>query len=282
MSPTQISLGKFKVTGLRDGFFYLDGGAVFGVVPKVLWERKYRADQENRIKLGLNSLLIETGEQVILIDTGIGPDINRKLASFYGIEQSGALPSEIVKLGYKTSDIDYVINSHLHFDHCGGNTWKQANGEFIPVFENAQYIVQQIEWENAVAPVSRDRPSYLSQYFLPLQENDQLILVDGAKEIIPGIKVMPAPGHTAGHQCIKLSSEGEVLFFLGDMVPTSAHIGMPYVMSYDLYPVDTVKSKELYYQKIVTGNWQVAFNHDPDFYFGRIEQQAGKYIFLSI
>lgn len=282
MSATQITLGKFMLTGLRDGFFYLDGGAVFGVVPKVLWEKKYPADQENRIKLGLNSLLIETGEKKILIDTGVGPDINRKLAAFYGIDKSGLLPAELAKLGYKTGDIDYVINTHLHFDHCGGNTRKQADGEYKPVFENARYIVQQIEWDNAIAPVSRDRPSYLSQYFVPLRDSGQLTLVSGTAEIFPGIEVMPAPGHTAGHLCIKISSEREVVIFLGDMVPTSAHVGMPYVMSYDLYPVDTVKSKELYYEKIVTRNWLVAFNHDPDHFFGRITEQAGKFVFQSL
>jgi glyoxylase-like metal-dependent hydrolase (beta-lactamase superfamily II) len=282
MTTEKLSLGSFIIHALRDGFFSLDGGAMFGVVPKVLWERLIPSDKQNRIKMGLNSVLVQTEEDVVLIETGIGTLLKKKYYEFYSVERDPGLISELAALGIKPEDIDYVINTHLHFDHCGNNTFRADSGEIMPTFPNARYVIQKGEWETALNPSLRDRPSYLSDLFLPLEKAGVLQLVEGDIRVIDGIEVLHAPGHTAHHQCVKISSHGENILFLGDMVPTSAHVNLPYVMSYDLYPVQTIKTREKIYKNIIEGDWLVAFNHDPEHFFGRIEKSDEKYIFNAL
>ena len=277
MTSEHLALGTFHVHGLRDGFFWLDGGSMFGVVPKVLWRNIYPADQDNRIRLGLNSLLIDTGRERLLVDTGIGPDLNKRLAEFYSVEREPGLMGELKALGFGGEDIDYVINTHLHFDHCGGNTFRSAEGRFVPSFPKATYVIQKCEWDAGLNPSGRDRPSYLDEYFAPLAEHGQVELVEGNREIVPGVEVVLAEGHTACHQCVRVSSEDKTLFFLGDMVPTSGHVGLPYIMSYDLFPQTTMETKERFLKQAIDEDWIVAFNHDPDIYFGRICIDKGKF-----
>ena len=176
MSLNRLSFGKFKIYGLRDGFFYLDGGAMFGVIPKALWKKKYPADKENRIKLGLNSLLIDTGRSLVLVETGAGADLKQKMVEYYSLERETGLIEELGNVGVGVDDIDYVINTHLHFDHCGGNTVKKESEEFAPVYSQAKYIIQKVEWKTALNPSARDKPSYLPQYFEPLKKNGLLQL----------------------------------------------------------------------------------------------------------
>jgi len=282
MSLNYLSLGKFKIYGLRDGFFYLDGGAMFGVVPKVLWQKKYPADKENRIKLGLNSLLIDTGRSLVLVETGIGADLKQKLVEYYSLEREPGLIKALENMGVGVDDIDYVINTHLHFDHCGGNTAKKDSGEFVPVYSQAKYIIQKIEWKTALNPSARDKPSYLPQYFEPLKENGLLQLEDGISDVTKGVEVIPVSGHTAGHQCVKIYAEDQVVFFFGDLIPTSAHVNLPYIMSYDLYPIETLKNKDIYLKQAVEEEWIIALNHDPDYIFGRVATKKGKYIFIPL
>lgn len=282
MTLSSLTLGPLKIHGLRDGFFYLDGGAMFGVVPKVLWQKLFIPDTENRIKLGLNSLLIDSGEKRVLVDTGMGESLKPKLVSYYSPERNPDLIGSLRQLGFDPEDIDFVINTHLHFDHCGGNTRENAEGEFVATFPNAVYVIQKCEWENGLNPSARDKPSYIPSTFLPLQSQEKLWLVEGEAEIIPGIEVVMATGHTSCHQCVRITSNGETVFFLGDMIPTSAHIGLPYIMSYDLYPVLTLKNKERYLEQAVQENWIVAFNHDPDHYFGRIVKVDEKFTFQPL
>jgi len=282
MTIEKLILGSFTIHALRDGFFSLDGGAMFGVVPKVLWKKLIPSDKENRIRLGLNSLLVQTDKALILVETGIGTLIKKKYFEFYSVERDPGLVGEMDKLGVKPEDIDFVINTHLHFDHCGNNTYRNESGEIVPAFPNARYIIQKGEWETALNPSLRDKPSYLSDLFSPLEKAGVLQLVEGDTSIIEGINVMLTPGHTAHHQCVKIGSEGETILFLGDIVPTSAHINLPYVMSYDLYPVQTITTREKIYKKIIEDDWLVAFNHDPEHYFGRIEKTDNKYTFRII
>ncbi len=279
MTLDSFTLGQFHIHGLRDGFFCLDGGSMFGVVPKTLWEKKYPADKNNRIRLGLNSILIRTGESNILVETGIGTHLDSKYNDLYSLEIQPGLVGALNDTGLKCEDIDYVINTHLHFDHCGGNTVINSSTEIVPTFPRAKYIVQKGEWESACHPTPRDKPSYLEKYFRPLAEHNQLHLVEGDTQIIEGIEVLLTPGHTAFHQCVKIVSEGQVLFFLGDMVPTSGHVGLPYVMSYDLFPIETMQNKEKFYKQALEANWIMAFNHDPEFFFGKIEIKDDKYLF---
>ena len=281
MTVDKISLGKFSIYGIRDGYFYLDGGAMFGVVPKVLWEKIYAPDDENRIKMGLNSLLIQTEKALVLVETGIGPGLDPKFSKFYSVERKPGLLEEIKILGFDPEDIGYVINTHLHFDHCGGNTVQNQEGEWIPTFPNAQYIVQKGEWEYALQPCYRDKPSYMPQNFVPLKEQGFLRLVEGDVPVTEGIEVLLASGHTSHHQCVKISSGDEVLLFLGDLVPMSAHVGLSYIMSYDLYPLETLANKKKYFDRAIAEDWILSFVHDAKIYFGRVEKKNEKYSLIN-
>lgn len=282
MTTDKISLGQFTIYGLRDGFFYLDGGSMFGVVPKVLWEKIYSPDDKNRIKMGLNSLLIQTHQALILVETGIGPELDPKLSQFYSVEQNPGLLGELESLGIRAEDIDIVINTHLHFDHCGGNTHRDEKGEFVPTFPRARYVIQKGEWDYALHPCYRDKPSYMTKNFVPLEKHGCLQLVEGDKEVIQGVEVVLASGHTSCHQCVKIASQGNVLFFLGDMVPMSGHVGLSYIMSYDLFPLDTLENKVRYFEQAMLEDWTVAFVHDPELFFGKIGKKREKYVFLNL
>jgi glyoxylase-like metal-dependent hydrolase (beta-lactamase superfamily II) len=282
MSSRHITLGSFQITGLRDGFFSLDGGAMFGVVPKTIWEKLIPADESNRIKLGLNSILIRAREKNVLVDTGIGNNLPDKYARFYSPQRSPGLVGELKKQNITPEDIDFVINTHLHFDHCGGNTVRNNQGEYQPAFPNAAYVIQKNEWDNANNPHGRDKPSYIEHLYSPLAAAKQLHLVDGKEEILPGITVLPAAGHTTGHQIVKAQSEGDALYFLGDLIPTGFHVHLPYIMSYDLYPVETFESKEIFLEQAAAKGWIAAFNHDPSHFFGRIMKKGGNFTYEPI
>ena len=282
MTIDRVSLGQFEIYGLRDGFFFLDGGAMFGVVPKTLWEKKFPADEKNRIKLALNSILIKTAKELILVETGIGDDLDPKFHDYYSVERKPGLVLSLEKLGYQVEDIDLVVNTHLHFDHCGGNTSKNEKGEDAPTFPKARYIIQKGEWEYALHPSQRDKASYLEQNFLPLEKHGLLQLVDGNKEISEGVEVIVVPGHTSRHQCLRISTGGKVCFFLGDLVPTSAHVGLSYIMSYDLFPQQTLENKRVYFEQAIEEDWILAFNHDPEHFFGKVKKVNNKYTFEAL
>jgi glyoxylase-like metal-dependent hydrolase (beta-lactamase superfamily II) len=282
MRIKELSLGEFRVFGLCDGHFSLDGGAMFGVVPKVLWEKKAPADPSNRIRLSLNSLLIQTPKALVLVETGIGTKSLQKFSDIYAISlEPGLLPS-LRQAGFQAEDIDYVINTHLHFDHCGGNTSLQEGRGILPAFPKAKYIIQEGEWNDALHPNERDKTSYLTENFLPLEKARQLSLIKGDAEILEGIEVVLTPGHTASHQSIKITSQGRVLFYLGDLVPSSAHIGLSYVMSYDLYPLETLKTKKKIYEQALAKDWTLAFVHDPVHYFGKVARVGQKFEFRAV
>lgn len=281
MTIDRILLGNFEINAFRDGFFYLDGGAMFGVVPKVLWEKKCIVDRKNRIRLGMNSMLVDTKEELILVETGMGAEIDPKFYDFYSVERKLGLIPSLRERGYRPEDIDYVINTHLHFDHCGGNIFRNEQGEFVPSFPRAKYIIQKGEWEYALQPSDRDKESYLSQNFLPLEKHGRAQLVDGDTEITQGVEVLLAPGHTSRHQCVKIRSEGKLLFYLGDLVPTSAHIGLSYVMSYDLFPLETIENKKKIFEQAIEEDWILFFTHDPHYFFGNVKKEKNKYRFQA-
>lgn len=282
MSLSFLNIGKIKITGLRDGYFYLDGGAMFGVVPKILWEKKFKPDEQNRIRLGLNTLLVETPQHNILIETGIGENLPQKFMKYYLVERNPGLMENIKrKAGLKPEDIDFVINTHLHFDHCGGNTIKK-NSKFTTAYPKAKYIIQKGEWNYALNPSPKDKPSYLEHNFLPLREESQLELVEGNNVICEGVEVVLVPGHTANHQCVKISDGDKTVFFMGDLVPTSGHISLSYIMSYDLFPLQTLESKRKYYRIAIEEDWIFAFNHDPDNFFGKVKEEKGKFIYSPL
>jgi glyoxylase-like metal-dependent hydrolase (beta-lactamase superfamily II) len=282
MTSDRLRLGDFDIRGLRDGYFYPDGGAMFGVVPKPLWEKKCPADSQNRIKLALNSILIQTPAALVLVETGIGPKLDEKLRSIYCIEQDIGLIGSLKGLGFAPEEVGFVINTHLHFDHCGGNTLQNEKGEVVPAFPQARYIIQRGEWEWANNPHERELGSYQTENFRPLADAGLLQLVEGDSPVTDGVEVMLAPGHTEHHQCVKVQSGGKTLVYLGDLVPTSAHIGLAYGMSYDLNPLENLERKRQFYERAIAGDWILSFVHDPVHYFGKVRKANQKYMFQPL
>ena len=256
-----MKLGDFELSVLSDGSFRLDGGQVFGVVPKVLWEKKVTADPRNRVPMGLNCLLVRTGNHNVLIETGIGDNFDAKFADIYDVRKPTSLLIEIEREGMRLEDIDIVINTHLHFDHCGWNTRRQSD-KVEPTFPRARYYVQKAEWEHALGPTERDRASYIQEFFLAGKAQTRFL--EGDREIVPGIRVEVTPGHNRDMQCVWIESQGEQACFISDLVPTRWHLPYPWIMSLDLYPLDTLGNKKRLLPQMVDRKTRVIFPHDPE------------------
>ena len=277
-----MQLGKLEVFTVSDGFFRLDGGAMFGIVPKLLWEKRIQPDENNRIQMGLWCLFIKSGEVNILINTGVGPDekYTERYRQIYHIQHPPALLTSLAKHNIKPENINIVVNTHLHFDHSGGNTKssKMPDGtiKYVPTFLNAKYVIQKTEWINATNATERTRASYQKENILPLEEHRQLELIDGDKEIAPGVKSIQSGGHTRGHQVIILESEGKKGIFWSDLMPTTAHLDLPYIMSYDLFPEETMNRKKKLVEQAVSENWLCFWEHDPKVNCGYIKRIDNK------
>jgi glyoxylase-like metal-dependent hydrolase (beta-lactamase superfamily II) len=272
-----IELGDIRVHVLSDGVFALDGGAMFGVVPRVMWEKTDPPDDRNRVTLALNVALIESGGKRILVDTGMGDKWGERERGIYGIDRSSSLPSGLASLGLRPEDIDIVINTHLHFDHAGGNT-RAHEGRVVPSFPKARYVVQLGEWEDATRPHERSRASYLEEDFVPLAEARQLQTVQGEVEIAPGVRVVPVGGHTAYHQMVVVEREGRTLAIPTDLVPTASHLPLPFIMGYDLFPVGTLEAKRRILARAVEERWSLLFYHDPRVPVATIRKQRDRYV----
>jgi len=258
-----MHIGNIEVQHLHGGNFFLDGGAMFGVVAKPLWEKKSLPDSRNRIRLAANSLVVRAHNKNILVETGNGTKWTRKLRDIYGIQEGAPLIDNLSSAGIRPDQIDLVINTHLHFDHAGGNT-KFVNDKAVPTFPNAQYIVQAAEIAHAANPTERDRASYFEENFLPMQQSGQWRAITHDSEILPGISAIRIPGHNADIQAIKISGGGKTIFFVADLFPTRHHLALPWIMAYDLYPLQTLETKRKWLKTIVKENWIVVFGHDPD------------------
>jgi len=274
-----MKLGKFEINVLHDGYFRLDGGAMFGVVPKVLWDRLEPADDFNRILLSVNPILVRTGEHTLLIDTGTGSKYSSRELEIYQIELPRMLVPELHRLELNAEQVDLVINSHLHFDHIGGNTYRDETGKVRPTFPKARYVMQKAEYEDAISPSTRTHASYNPDDIVPLQEAGQIFLIDGDVEIVPGIRSRVTGGHTRSHQIIEIESEGEKALFLADLIPTSSHIKPPYVMGYDLFPADTTHFKETLLREAAERNYLLIFEHSPRMKVGRVIAQGSGFVF---
>lgn len=270
----RTTLGNFELTILSDGTYTSDGGAFFGVVPKTMWSKKVVADEQNRIVVGLNSLLVRTGKKNILIETGIGNKLSDKLIAVYG--QPAKLLDNLHTAGVAPEDIDIVINTHLHFDHCGWNTVRRGD-KFVATFPNAKYYVQEKEWEHGRQQLERDAISYMSPNYDPLLENGQMVLLSGDLELLPGISVRVFPGHTANMQAVIVESGGKKACYISDLIPTSAHLHPTWVMAFDLYPLQTIESRKKYYAEAIPEKWLTVFTHDPQTPWGYVERdEKGK------
>ena len=276
------TVGAWTVHAIQAGGQRLDGGAMFGVVPKPLWERRIPADDRNRIALGMRCLLVEHDAGLVLIDTGAGNKETEKFYEIYGIENAGtdgptALEDGIRAAGHRPEDVSLVINSHLHFDHGGGNTVRNRDGTVRLAFPNARYVVQRGEYHFATHTNERTAASYFAHNFVPVHEAGRYHFVDGEHEIVSGVRVLPTPGHVPFHQGVLLESRGERAFFLGDLVPTAAHLPLPWIMGYDLEPLVTMESKRRILRRAMDEEWLVVFEHDAEHAWGRVRYDGKAY-----
>jgi methylmalonyl-CoA epimerase len=270
------TLGGFELITLSDGFFGLDGGAMFGVVPRTLWEKRLPPDDSNRIPLGMRPLIVRNGKHTVIIDAGCGDKMDPKLAQIYKLDRRYHLDHALAAAGLAADDIDIVVASHLHFDHVGGFTKFGKDGALVPRFPNAKYIAHRGEWDDATHPHERNRASYLQENFVPLKDAGVLTLVDDGAEIIPGVKYRRSGGHTPNHQVVMIESGSRTAVFTADMYPTSVHVPDPWVMGYDLYPMDTLAFKRAFAKEAIEREYLLFFEHDPSMAAGYVREKDGK------
>jgi glyoxylase-like metal-dependent hydrolase (beta-lactamase superfamily II) len=284
-----MELGDLKLTRIDDGEFRLDGGAMFGVVPRTLWEKAKPPDELNRIRMGTNCLLVERRDELLLIDTGIGDKHDRRFEEIYAMDPAATrLPEAIRKAGYELGDVTHVVLSHLHFDHCGWNT-RESGGAIVPTFPKARYWLQRGEVDHARLPNERDRASYFPENWEPLFEAGAVELFGDEAEPMPGVKIVRVPGHNAD-MCIVLldggAGEGQTrseAVYWADLVPTSAHVPFPWIMGYDLYPMTTLENKKHWLPQAAAGNWLCLFEHDPVVPWGRVvEEKPGRFRTVAV
>ncbi len=273
-----MHLGEIEVRPIHAGTFWLDGGSMFGVVPKTMWEKKMVPDEKNRLAFATNSLLVRASGKTVLIETGNGTKWDPKLRDIYRFSDGDPLMESLAKAGVKPEEIDLVINTHLHFDHAGGNT-RLAAGRAVPAFPNAGYIVQKAELDHAMQPTERDRASYYAHDFVPVTEAGQWQFVDGDTEILPGISVVKIPGHNLNIQGVQIVDGEKKLMYVSDLIPTRHHLPLPWIIAYDLYPLTTLETKRKWIGEFMKTGWIVVFGHDPDFPAGTLHERDGKVVF---
>jgi len=272
-----MQFGDYRVEIVPDTEFRLDGGAMFGVVPRALWSKVCPPDEDNRITMNMNCVFIDTGSEKILIETGIGVKWPAKQTSLYAIERERPLGETLrMRTGVTPDEITIVINTHLHFDHAGGNTTLNHTGTAVPSFSNARYFVSRAEIEHAESPSERDRASYLPDNWRPLRETGQLEAKDADYEVIPGLRMETYAGHNRSMQCWRLDAGGKTLFGFSDLVPMRAHVSSAWIMGYDLYPVETLEAKKKLLPRAARENWLCLFYHEPDEPLCRIVEEGGK------
>jgi glyoxylase-like metal-dependent hydrolase (beta-lactamase superfamily II) len=270
-----MHLGDLELTPLYDGTFRLDGGAMFGVVPKPLWEKRAPADDRNRIRLGLRPLLVQ-GEQTLLIDAGIGSKMDAKSVDIYGIDRSRNIDHSLAEAGVSREAIDIVLATHLHFDHVGGFTARDASGAIVPAFPRARYVVRTGEWDDAAHPHERNRASYLKPDFVPLADAGVLDLLAGNATVMSGVRVVRTGGHCRHHQIVVIESRDETAVFAADLMPTTAHVDEAWIMGYDLYPMETLAFKRRFVREAIEREFLIFFEHDPDVAAGYIREVNGR------
>ena len=266
-----MNIGKYKLKILTSGFFRLDGGAMFGIIPKVLWQKTNPPDDANRIKLSTRHLLLESSSKKIIIDAGMGTKWDEKLKKIYAVDESYSLARALNDAGLSFENITDVILTHLHFDHAGGST-ESIDGKFIPAFPNAKYYVQRENFEWAMNPTEKDKGSFVKNDYVPLVEEGVLNFINGNEQFDDEIDFIVTNGHTIGQQLVKISDSSNTILFCADLVPTISHIPVPYLMGYDVQPLITVKEKNEILPLAAKENWKLFFGHDPEFAFATVKQ----------
>jgi methylmalonyl-CoA epimerase len=270
------TVGNFELIALYDGFFRLDGGAMFGVVPKTLWQQKAPADDLNRIMMTMRPLIVRDGRRTILIDAGIGSKESEKFYRLYGVDRTRSLDDALAEASIAPDDIDLVVASHLHFDHAGGFTERTGDGRVRPRFPKARYSVRRGEWDDAVRTHERNRASYLADNFVPLLDAGVVDFIEEDGPVAPGVRVQRTGGHTMHHQIVWVESGDRRAVFVADLIPTAAHLPDAWIMGYDLYPMDTLSAKQAFAREAGMRGALIFFEHDPAVVAGRLIDQQGK------
>lgn len=269
-----FKLGKFELYWLNGGRFELDGGAMFGVVPKVLWSKKYPSDENNYIPMVTWPILIKTLKELILIETGLGNKLTEKQKQIYRVTEEWAIPEELNKLGLTRKDINYVILTHYDFDHAGGAVMKNDSNELEITFPNAKYVIQSKEWYDVLNPNIRSINTYWQINYEKLKDSKNLMLIEGEKEIISGVKAVFTGGHNGGHQIVIIESEGEMAVHFGDLMPMHSHYNPLWVMAYDNYPMESINQKEKWEKFTRENNAWITFYHDPFVLAGKFNEKG--------
>jgi glyoxylase-like metal-dependent hydrolase (beta-lactamase superfamily II) len=273
--PRTIQLGEIGISLLSDGFFYLDGGAMFGVIPKPMWEKRAPADGRNRIRMAMRQILVR-GARTMLVDAGCGDKMTPKQAEIYGFERDWNLEHSLAAAGASPDGIDIVLATHLHFDHAGGFTVRDPNGRVRPRFSRAQYIVRRGEFEDAMNPTVRTKGTYFLENYTPLADANVLQFLDEDATIMPGVRVRRTGGHTMHHQMVMIESGGKTAVFVADLLPLAAHLPDVWIMGYDLFPLDTLSFKSAFLREAIEREYLILFEHDPDIAAGYIRERDGK------
>ena len=276
-----MKLGGTSVNVVSDGTILVDGGSVFGQVPKAHWELQMKPDRKNRIRMGLNCLLVQTPTMNVLVDTGAGSKRSDKFRDLYGLNGNKLL-KDLKKLGLTARDIDAVVLTHLHFDHGGGCTKLDRSGNAVPTFTKAKYMVQRACWEQARDPNEREEGSYYADDFLPLEENGSLTLLDGDTEIAPGVRTQVTDGHSGGHQIVLVEAGSERIAYLGDLIPTPYHVPLASIAAFDQSPNDTLQQKRDMLKMAMEGGWLLVFGHGFLPRAGYVEHRNGKSQFRPV
>jgi len=270
-----MKLGGMEIHLLSDGPFLLDGGAMFGVIPKPLWEKVVQPDARNRVPLGMNCLLVRIAGQCVLIEAGAGNKLDAKRQDIFGLGGPSRLLDQMAAVGVQPEDVTLVLNTHLHFDHCGWNT-RLVDGRLVPTFPNARYAVQRGELEWSAHPTERDRGSYMAENIEPITDAGKWRLLEGDGEVAPGIRVIRVPGHNRDMQCVWLDGGGRTIFLPVDLCPTHYHLPVHWVMSYDLYPVQTMENKKKWLGAAARSGWLCVLCHDATMPSGYLRERGGK------
>ena len=267
-----MRFGDWQADRIQAGTLRLDGGAMFGIVPKALWQRVAPPDEQNRIELALNCLLLRNGRNTILVETGMGEKWREKDREIYALGPDGKLESGLREQGVTPESIDTVILTHLHFDHAGGATRREPGGAVVPAFPNATYLVQRSEWDFAHQNNERTRASYIPENYEPLDRSGRLRLIEGEQEPFPGIRLVPLPGHTPGLQGVRIDGGGGTALYPSDLIPTHAHLPYPYIMGYDVFPLTTLSTRKAVFPVAAAGRWTLLLGHEPGEWAGMLEE----------
>ena len=262
-----------KIYAVNAGHFKLDGGAMFGVVPKSMWNKLNPADENNMCSWALRCLLIEDGNRLILIDNGMGTKQDSKFFSHYYLHGNDTLENSLNQLGFSSNDITDMVLTHLHFDHCGGSiVYNNDRTKLEPAFKNATYYCNEKHWNWAIHPNAREKASFLKENILPIQESGRLSFIDTESSLIPGLRFMEVNGHTEAMMLPIITTAKQTIAYMADLIPSAAHIPLPYVMGYDMRPLDTLREKEMLLNKALAENWVLFFEHDPSIECVTLEQ----------